>query len=72
MVVQGVKNPMVDLQSLDDKLLDEVMLKTLDHYMNTVSISKVRILPILLFLSSGLRLLNGSFHIQLHQNGKRE
>lgn len=24
MVVQGVKNPMVDLQSLEDKILDEV------------------------------------------------
>lgn len=27
MVIQGVKNPMVDLQSLEDKMLDEVMLK---------------------------------------------
>ena len=28
MVVQGVKNPMVDLLSLEDKTLDEVMLAT--------------------------------------------
>lgn len=39
MVVQGVKNPMVDLQSLEDKILDEVMLVTLYRYMKTVSIS---------------------------------
>lgn len=39
MVVQGVKNPMVDLQSLEDKILDEVMLETVQHYMKTVTIS---------------------------------
>lgn len=39
MVVQGVKNPMVDLQSLEDKILDEVMLETVYHYIKMVSIS---------------------------------
>lgn len=32
MVVQGVKNPMVDLQSLEDKMLDEVILEPVYQY----------------------------------------
>lgn len=39
MVVQGVNNPMVDLQSLEDKILDEVMQETVHQYMKTVSVS---------------------------------
>lgn len=65
MVVQGVKNPMVDLQSLEDKMLDEVMLKNSASQHEIIINFLFRIYLMLVLLSSGLRLINGSLNVQL-------
>lgn len=50
MVVQGVKNPLVDLLSLEDKTLDEVRLSEMISQLQPLHVTTVACLSHFLFL----------------------
>lgn len=83
MVVQGVKNPLVDLLALDDKTLDEVFFLFVWFFFDLRAwASQNQPLPFLAvfapprslpFSAAGLwRLYTASLNVVVNQNGKGE